>query len=373
MNRFAFAYIASVLVGGLSACGDLAPPAPAAGDAGIGGSTDAWAPAFDGGPPIVSGPDATVNDAGPTPEPEDATPAEDAGFPPGAVFGSCDPSKWVVTASDAPAVNPAAYAIDGLSPTRWSAGVPQAPGQYFQIDFGGYVMLDRLELDNAYGTEEHKDYPRGLDLVASADGTTFDKTFSSEPFVQDPGAVLTVSFAPRALRAVRLQLTGSAASWWSIHELRAGCSVPGEAPIGDAGADASIPDPGGPEISHAGWTATASSTGSSDPIASAFDGNPTTRWSTGKAQYGDEWFRLDLGQTQTFREVRLDSNDTDFAGAYVLEVSTDDATYTRVATGVGAKSTRIAFAPQTARYVRIKQIGTGITSWWCIYEAAIFP
>jgi hypothetical protein len=42
--------------------------------------------------------------------------------------------------------------------------------------------------------------------------------------------------------------------------------------------------------------------------------------------------------------------------------------------GDGASpTTGICFPRQSARYVRITQIGTGYMSWWSIYEMTILP
>ena len=76
-----------------------------------------------------------------------------------------------------------------------------------------------------------------------------------------------------------------------------------------------------------------------DSAAHALDGNSTTRWTSGKPQYGDKWFRIDLGQATSLSQVWIDSNATDYASAYELDVSMDDATYARVTAWVGAAST----------------------------------
>src|SRR5262249_33672387 len=150
-------------------------------------------PSFD-----ATTPDSTA-DATPPPDadagPSDAAQEDDADHsivPPGATLGTCDPSRWTLKASDAPLVNPVDYATDGLLPTRWSTGLPQAPGQYLQIDFGGYVILDRVDLDNSFSTKDQSDYARGLDILASDDGTTFPKKVKSASFdFTDPGPIAT--------------------------------------------------------------------------------------------------------------------------------------------------------------------------------------
>src|SRR5258708_13097463 len=41
------------------------------------------------------------------------------------------------------------------------------------------------------------------------------------------GNLVTIDFAPRAVRFLRIQMTGFSGSWWSIHELAAACQIPG--------------------------------------------------------------------------------------------------------------------------------------------------
>jgi hypothetical protein len=131
----------------------------------------------------------------------------------------------------------------------------------------------------------------------------------------------------------------------------------------------------GAGISTSGWTATATKTATTDTNAdtvpgAAFDGNLTTRWSSGAAETGGEFFRLDLGQAQSISQVVF-FDTTDIPAAYTLALSTDDSTYTTVATGSGAQPTAICFTAQSARYVKLTQTATS-GSWFSIYEINVF-
>jgi hypothetical protein len=344
---------------------DSSPPPPPMGDDGPAASDSTTHADGGGGPDAPAAVDATGDGPGNT-------------IPDGATLGSCDPAQWTVTASVTGPNNPAPYAVDGILPSRWSTGTAQLPGQYLQVDFGGWVVLDRVILDDSFASEQG-DYPRGLDVIGSGDGTTFQGTLASQMFT-NPGAVVAMDFAPQATRAVRLQLNSSVATiWWSVHELRFGCSVPG-ADAGPPGPDGgTCPSPAwsaGAGISRAGWKATASMTGPNDTIAGAFDGNASTRWSDGTGQQGGETFRIDLGTSTSMSEVLLyllNSNTSDYPSAYAVSLSNDDQSYTTVATGVGAAITAACFPTQSARYVKIQQIGTGYTSWWSVYEITIMP
>jgi beta-glucosidase len=313
---------------------------------------------------------------------------DDAGLV-AAVSGSCNPASWVVSASASAPNNSPAFAVDGLPPTRWSTGVGQAVGQYFQIDFGGPVFLDQIVLDDSYGTNEAEDYPRDVSVLGSSDGASFGTTITTADFSTDPGAVATIGFPLTTTRAVRLQLTtGVSSVWWAIHELRVDCHpvAPdgGEGSAPDAGDDAAAPScaaasgawAAGAGISHGAWTPTASSVGPNDTVQGAIDGTSSTRWSSGQAQAGGEWFKVDLGQATSISGVALyllDSNTSDYPSSYALQLSNDDLTYSTVAAGLGAVTTAMCFPTQSARYVRVTQTGTGDASWWSIYEMNVFP
>jgi F5/8 type C domain-containing protein len=374
--------------------GDAASQDGEAAETGVGatdsGAIDSGArvPA-DGSPDTSSEGGATPGDAEAETGPRDA--AVDAGTDTDtgsstASVGSCNPAQWVVGATTSATNNPPAFAVDGLLPTRWSTGVGQAVGQYFQIDFGGAVVVDQLVLDDNYGSTEEMDYARGLDILGSSDGINFTTTLTSASFATDPGAIVTIPFTPATVRAVRLQLdTGLSSQWWSIHELQVGCTLPGA----DGGGSSGSPDAGTLSCSATGttwsasngikptsWKATASSTGPNDTIAGAFDQSSSTRWSSGQAQAGGEWYQVDLGAATTLSGIALyllDGNTTDYPSSYALQLSTDNLTFTTVATGLGAVTTAICFPPQSARYVRVTQTGTGDTSWWSIYEISAFP
>jgi hypothetical protein len=130
-------------------------------------------------------------------------------------------------------------------------------------------------------------------------------------------------------------------------------------------------------ISTVGWTATSTATATTDTTAGdfavtgAFDGNIATRWSTGKAQAGGEFFRVDLGKAQSISQVVF-FDLTDIPAAYTLALSTDDVTYTTVGTGAGGTPTAICFTAQSAQYIKITQTGTS-GSWFSIYEINVFP
>ena len=150
--------------------------------------------------------------------------------------------------------------------------------------------------------------------------------------------------------------------------------------LGAAGAsppDAAVEAPPPKPYSAAQWKATASLTaaGNADLPPNAFDGNLTTRWTTGKPQTGGETFTIDMGVSQSVGRVVIDdtTNPTDFPAAYALEISTNNTSFTSVKTGTGTMMTDIEFAPAMARYVRVRQTGTTPVAWLSIDELRIYP
>jgi hypothetical protein len=305
------------------------------------------------------------------PSPDLAT-IDDGTIPPGATLGWCDSARWTASASASSPVNLPAYAIDGLQPTRWSTGAPQTVGQYLQIDFGGFVLVNQVMIVHSFVADGKDDYARGLDVLASYDGVDFSRTLASASYAVDPGTA-TLDFTPHAARYLRLRLNqGTAVSWWSIHDLTIGCQAPGGPDGGTDGPPNGVPT-GPTNPNRANWVATALRTNPGDVVTNAFDGNPATRWSTGsQPQAGDEWFKIDLGASFSITQLSLTASGGDVPSAYELDLSTDDVTFTRVAHGLGADTTTIGFPRQMARYIVIKQIGSGYDHWWSINELAVY-
>jgi hypothetical protein len=259
----------------------------------------------------------------------------------------CLPSRWTATASLMG--DSAIDAVDGDPATKWWTMAPQVPDEYVQIDLGGIVRLNQVVLDNTGG--HATDYPRGYRILASTDGTTFPTT-AAPASAAPSGAVTTINFTAVNARALRIVQTGSDTMWWTVHELRLGCH-----PL----------DP-----SH--WKLTASSSFTASPPTAAADGDLATRWTSGVNQAGNEWFLVDLGAVTSVSEVWMSTQASpdDFPVQYNLEVSSNNETFTSVATGAGQLVTKVKFTRQSARYLRIRQTGSK-TMWWTIHELTIRP
>jgi mono/diheme cytochrome c family protein len=124
-----------------------------------------------------------------------------------------DRQLWKVSASDNNAA--AAKAIDGDPRTRYATGVPQHPGQWFQIELPAEAVISGIELDQTgYST----DFPRGYKVQVSADGVKWDKPVA-EGKRSGPGT--EISFAPVRTRFIRItQTANDRRVWWSIGELQ---------------------------------------------------------------------------------------------------------------------------------------------------------
>jgi len=121
-------------------------------------------------------------------------------------------SGWQVTASSD--VGAASMAIDGDPSTRWSTGVSQTNGQYFQVDMGATQTFDKLVLNTS---NSPNDYPRGYAIYVSSDGTNWGNAIASG---SGSSAITTITFPTQSARYIKIVQTGSDSYWWwSIHEL----------------------------------------------------------------------------------------------------------------------------------------------------------
>jgi hypothetical protein len=244
---------------------------------------------------------------------------------------------------------------DGNLASRWSTGANQAPGQYFQIDFGGTVSLTQVVFDTSNNAG---DYPRGYTVGLSTNGTTFTQLGMGAPTTP----ITTVAFGAAQGRYLRITQTATFNNWWSIGEIRLTCTVPGYT-------QGQI-DPFDPQY----WKATASKSGAGNTPDKAIDADATSRWATGAAMAAGDNFTVDMGAPALISGVTYDNGGgTDFPVAYKLEISTDGTNFTQVATGAGATGlNKITFATkQTVRYFRITQTATTGTNWWSIYNVSV--
>jgi hypothetical protein len=104
----------------------------------------------------------------------------------------------------------------------------------------------------------------------------------------------------------------------------------------------------------------------------------TTRWTSGKAQTGDEWIQIDFGKSVSVTNVNLqqgnvDTNDYPRGYAVIVSDTSKDSNATPRASGMGktGASTAIALSKiATGRYLLVKQTGSSL-SWWSMNEIEV--
>jgi serine protease len=122
-------------------------------------------------------------------------------------------STWTASASNTGSGFAASSARDGSLTTRWSLGVTQASGRYFQLNLGSPQTFNQLVLDT--GGSATSQYPRGWAVRVSSDGVTW-----GSPIATGTGnnRVTTMNLPTTTARYVRVTLTTSSSSSWSIAE-----------------------------------------------------------------------------------------------------------------------------------------------------------
>jgi hypothetical protein len=266
------------------------------------------------------------------------------------------------TASDSTCgpIDGVANMFDGLLTTRWSSNRAQtaSPAEWVEVDLGCSQTFSELVLD---GTDDTNDYPRGYSVQVSADGTLWS------PISTGVGAspLTRITFPPTTARYLKVTETGASGNFWSVDELNV-CGTT----AGTCGAGATA-------YPRAGWATNPGTTASDNAGAldDMFDGLFSTRWTTNRVQAAApaEWVEVDMGVSQPFSRVTLQDWDecNDYPRAYTLQVSTDNATWTQLATGSATTPlTAIAVSSTTARYIKITQTGAS-TNYWSIDELLV--
>lgn len=127
-------------------------------------------------------------------------------------------------------------------------------------------------------------------------------------------------------------------------------------------------------LSRTGWTAS-SVPSSGDVSANMLDGNPSTRWSAGTAMAPGQYLIIDMKASKTFKKIVMDStgSNDDYARGYEIYVSNDGTNWGgAVASGSGTGAVITAsFGQQTARYIKVVQIGAA-SNWWSIHEFNVY-
>ncbi|MBO1336404.1 carbohydrate-binding protein [Streptomyces sp. VRA16 Mangrove soil] len=118
---------------------------------------------------------------------------------------------WKATSSDG---SDASAAVDGQTPTRWTAPAAQRAGQSLTLDLGTAKTFDRVVLDAGLDATGQA---AGWTVAASDDGTHFGAplaTVGGGAFAQD------ATFAPQTARFLRFTLTADGSVPWQVTDVR---------------------------------------------------------------------------------------------------------------------------------------------------------
>ncbi|HEY0601810.1 MAG TPA: cellulase family glycosylhydrolase [Herpetosiphonaceae bacterium] len=126
-----------------------------------------------------------------------------------------DRAGWTATASNtSPYGDTPDKALDGNAGTRWSSGVAQANGQWFQVDMKAQRTFNQISFDAGSSTG---DYPASYRIQGSNDGSSWWDITSGT----GSGQYILVDHGDRTARYIRITQTGSKGNWWSIGEFNA--------------------------------------------------------------------------------------------------------------------------------------------------------
>jgi hypothetical protein len=249
------------------------------------------------------------------------------------------------TASSSQNGNVAAYATDNKSSTRWES--KYTDNQWLTFDVGASRTISRVNIlwESAYA--------KAYNLRVSNDNATWTTV---RAVTNGQGGTDTFDL-PDGIVGRYVQMQGVTRNWtvgYSIWEMQIY----------------------GSPCDRANWKATASaSVDASSPPGAAVDGNPTTRWTSGRTQNNTDWYQVDFGGQVKLSSLTLTTptaNSGDFAGGIALFGSTDGVTWetTPFATAAGNDPTTVLnFGQRITQAVRVMQVGPARSAnWWQIGE-----
>ena len=244
----------------------------------------------------------------------------------------------------------------------WRSEKGQEPGQWFQVDMGTKHAFTRVQVDTG---AQVWDFPRGYALYVSNDGMNWGSPIAQG---KNDQSILRISFPVQNARYLKLVDTAKTWRYWVIGNFEV--FAPFGTPVNR------IPTPAGEKpLDPHGWRPSGMPATWTDlhvplrPLQSEWSRAASNR----TAQPGD-YYQIDLSEPQTFHKIVCNVGRfmSDFPRGYEVYVSIDGIDWGKpVATGRGAPLMTIAFAPTTARYIRIVETRTG-TSQWVIMQLQVY-
>lgn len=109
----------------------------------------------------------------------------------------------------------------------------------------------------------------------------------------------------------------------------------------------------------------------------AIDGNPESRYTTGKPMTPGMWFQIELDQKTPVSGLNLDTrnSENDYPRGYEIRLSKDGKKWSEpVASGPATKAPflEIGFPPVPTKFIRIIQLGSAPGNFWSIHELEVF-
>lgn len=123
-----------------------------------------------------------------------------------------DTTLWVGTASNNSADAPKTYNRE-LS-TGWDSGVAQAPGQWYLLDLGTVISVEKMFIVNSSFGQSN--YARAFQVEASINGQDWSVIYTTTGNTKN---TTIVSFPNGICKYIKITLTGSDSSTWSLGEI----------------------------------------------------------------------------------------------------------------------------------------------------------
>lgn len=250
---------------------------------------------------------------------------------------------------------------DDRPDTRASSGKSNYVGMSFTVDLGSEQNIIGVSQDHGRWPTQ---FPGAYKVEVAASLTGPWMLAWEGPGQRGDSRVKFEAIRARYVRVTATKTNSLYREYWSIAELRAGID-PGQTPRRIP------PEPGRPPVDPG--TPPRPSEALRD-TALAFDKNPATRATSGRADYEGLSLSLDLGgEYEVSRIAQVHGQwDEDYPAEYKVEVSRErnESKFREVWRGRGEPTRSVArFSPVVTRYVRITALRSrDRTHWWSVAE-----